>query len=136
MGASMTAVDLGTARAKAVGALDTFRPRLGFRTCGWRPPLGVGAHRRAVELDKSARTSTSDAEATRHRLASEIAQVEGAIQLVASGEASRVSLSGLKFGEQLSRRFGAEAQAAGVHLEPLPWPDDAGCDLLVRRIDE
>lgn len=89
-----------------------------------------------MELDKSAPTSTSDAEATRQRLASEIAQVEGAIQLVASGEASRVSLSGLKFGEQLSRRFGAEAQAMGVRLDPLPWPDDAGCDLLVRRIDE
>jgi hypothetical protein len=55
---------------------------------------------------------------------------------VASGSASRVTLTGLKFGEQMARRFRAEAHLKGVALEPLPWPEDAGCDLIVRRIDE
>ena len=69
-------------------------------------------------------------------MTSEVAEVESAIALVASGQASRVTLTGLKFGEQLARRFRAEARSRGLRLEPLPWPEDAGCDLTVRRIDE
>jgi hypothetical protein len=42
----------------------------------------------------------------------------------------------MRFGEQVARRFHAEAAAKGVRLEPIPWPEDAGCDLIVRRIDE
>jgi hypothetical protein len=78
----------------------------------------------------------SDPEETRRRLTSEVAEVEGAIELVASGSASRITLTGLRFGEQVARRFRAEAQSKGIRLEPLPWPEDAGCDLIVRRIDE
>jgi hypothetical protein len=81
-------------------------------------------------------TTTPDLEETRRRLTSEVAEVEGAIALVASGAASRITLSGLKFGEQVARRFRAEAGAKGIRVEPLPWPEDAGCDLIVRRIDE
>jgi hypothetical protein len=80
--------------------------------------------------------ATSDPEDTRRRLSSEIAEVEGAIALVASGSASRITLSGLRFGEEVARRFRAEAAAKGLRLEPIPWPEDAGCDLIVRRIDE
>jgi len=76
------------------------------------------------------------AEETQRRLTSEVAEVEGAIALVASGSASRVTLAGLRFGEQVARRFSAEALASGIVLEPIPWPEDAGCDLIVRRIDE
>jgi hypothetical protein len=36
----------------------------------------------------------------------------------------------------LTARFRPDAEAAGVLLEPIFWPDDAGCDLIVRRIDE
>ena len=75
-------------------------------------------------------------EETRRRLSSEIAEVEGAIALVASGSASRITLTGLRFGEEVARRFRAEAAAKGLRLEPIPWPEDAGCDLIVRRIDE
>jgi hypothetical protein len=89
-----------------------------------------------MERDATRPTSTPDPDETRSRLASEVAEVESAIALVASGAASRITLSGLKFGEQLSRRFHAEAQASGIKLEPLIWPEDAGCDLVVRRIDE
>ncbi len=77
-----------------------------------------------------------DSEETRRRLASEVAEVESALALVASGQASSVTLTGLRFGEQLARRFRAEAHSSGLRLEPLPWPEDAGCDLTVRRIDE
>ena len=69
-------------------------------------------------------------------MTSEVAEVESAIALVALGQASRVTLTGLKFGEQLARRFGQEAQDKGLLLEPILWPEDAGCDLTVRRIDE
>ncbi|HEY1168018.1 MAG TPA: hypothetical protein VGE81_03405 [Candidatus Limnocylindrales bacterium] len=81
-------------------------------------------------------TAGGDPEETRRRLASEVTEVESAIALVASGAASRVTLSGLRFGEQLARRFGAEARARGVRLEPILWPEDVGCDLIVRKIDE
>jgi hypothetical protein len=76
------------------------------------------------------------ADETRRRLTSEVAEVESAIQMVASGPASRVTLTGLKFGEQLAHRFQAEARSRGLLIEPIPWPEDAGCDLIVRRIDE
>jgi hypothetical protein len=77
-----------------------------------------------------------DSEETRRRLTSEVAEVEGAMTLVASGAASRITLTGLKFGEQVAHRFRAEAQSMGLRLEPILWPEDAGCDLIVRRIDE
>jgi hypothetical protein len=73
---------------------------------------------------------------TQRRLASEITEVESAIALVASGSASTVTLSGLRFGEQVTQRFLAEAAARGVVLDPILWPEDDGCDLTVRRIDE
>jgi hypothetical protein len=62
--------------------------------------------------------------------------VESAIALIASGAASRVTLTGLRFGEELARRFRSTAASNGLRLEPIIWPEDAGCDLIVRRIDE
>jgi hypothetical protein len=29
-----------------------------------------------------------------------------------------------------------DAQSKGVRLDPILFPEDAGCDLIVRRIDE
>ena len=89
-----------------------------------------------MERDEAHAGEIPDPDETRRRLTSEVAEVEGAIELVASGAASRITLSGLRFGEQVARRFRAEAGAKGVHLEPILWPEDAGCDLIVRRIDE
>ena len=89
-----------------------------------------------MEREHVAPVATPDPEETRRRLTSEVAEVEGAMAIVASGAASRVTLTGLKFGEQLARRFRVEAQSKGLHLEPIIWPEDSGCDLIVRRTDE
>jgi hypothetical protein len=89
-----------------------------------------------MELDEPRTTASPDPEETRRRLTSEVGEVESAIALVASGSASRITLTGLRFGEALADRFGVDAQLKGVLLETLPWPDDTGCDLTVRRIDD
>lgn len=81
-------------------------------------------------------TQADSPDETRGRLISEVVEVEAAIALVASGSASSVTVSGLRFGEQVARRFRAEAAAKGISLEPILWPEDAGCDLVVRRVDE
>jgi hypothetical protein len=78
----------------------------------------------------------ADLQETKRRLASEVTEVESAMALVASGSASRITLTGLKFGEQVAARFRPEATARGMVLEPILWPEDVGCDLIVRRIDE
>jgi hypothetical protein len=78
---------------------------------------------------------TPDHEETRRRLTSEVTEVESAIALVASGTASRVTLTGLRFGEAVASRFRVDAQSKGVRIEPIPWPDDVGCDLIVQKID-
>jgi hypothetical protein len=88
-----------------------------------------------MELDPPHTTPTPDQEETRRRLTSEVGEVESAIELVASGSASRITLTGLRFGEAVGDRFREEAGAKGVQIDALPWPDDAGCDLIVRRID-
>ena len=87
-------------------------------------------------MESELRTPGPDPEETRRRLAAEMQEVRGALALVASGAASRVTLAGLRFGDELTARFSQEAAAAGIRIEPLFWPDDAGCDLIVRRIDE
>jgi hypothetical protein len=87
-------------------------------------------------MEDEFRSPQPDPDETRRRLAAEIQEVRGALALVASGGASRVTLTGLRFGDELTARFRPDAEAAGVLLEPIFWPDDAGCDLIVRRIDE
>ncbi|MGA3030357.1 MAG: hypothetical protein ABSE58_06440 [Candidatus Limnocylindrales bacterium] len=89
-----------------------------------------------MESDEATRAGTTDSEETRRRLASEVAEIESAMALVDSGSASRITLTGLRFGEELARRFRADATSKGLLLEPILWPEDAGCDLIVRRIDE
>ena len=100
------------------------------------PPLGVTPDPEAMENDENPPAATANPAETKRRLTSEISEVEGAIAMVASGSASRVTLTGMKFGEQLARRFLEEARSKGLLLEPIIWPEDAGCDLIVRRIDE
>jgi hypothetical protein len=87
-------------------------------------------------MEDEFRSPQPDPDETRRRLAAEIQEVRGALALVASGGASRVTLTGLRFGDELTARFRPEAEAVRVLLEPIFWPDDAGCDLIVRRIDE
>ena len=89
-----------------------------------------------MERNSAPVPATPDPEETRRRLTSEVAEVESAIALVASGSATRITLAGLKFGEEVARRFRADARSKGVRLDPLPFPEDAGCDLIVRKIDD
>jgi hypothetical protein len=89
-----------------------------------------------MDREPARQPTIPDPDETRRRLASEVAEVESAMVMVASGPASRITLSGLKFGEQIAHRFEAEARSKGLRLEPILWPEDAGCDLIVRRIDE
>jgi hypothetical protein len=65
-----------------------------------------------------------------------MSDLEAAIELVASGVADRVTLSGLRFGEQLRIRFTSAAAEAGLLLEPIRWLTDEGFDILVRRAED
>jgi hypothetical protein len=72
---------------------------------------------------------------TAERLARELQDIEAAIELVRTGAASSVTLSGLRFTEAVLAQLGAQVQREGIALDPLYWPEDAGCDVTVRRID-
>jgi hypothetical protein len=72
---------------------------------------------------------------TEQELEREVAEVENAMALVRSGGASVVSVANLRFGEQVLAQIRAAGGDWGVRLEALPWPEDAGCDLEVRRVD-
>ncbi len=65
----------------------------------------------------------------------EVAEVETAIALVRAGLAAGVSIANLRFGEEVLARIRADGGDWGIRLEPLPWPEDAGCDLEVRRVN-
>lgn len=65
----------------------------------------------------------------------EYVEVEAAIAMVREGNASVVSVTGLRFGEAVVRRLRAAHADRGVVLEPQWWPDDEGCDIVVRRSD-
>jgi len=89
-----------------------------------------------MDRHETGRSTAANDHETRERLASEMADVESAMAMVASGTATRMTLTGLRFGEEVARHFGAEAASRGLLLEPIVWPEDAGCDLVVRRVDE
>jgi hypothetical protein len=64
----------------------------------------------------------------------ELTMIRDAIAMVASGGAPRVTLAGLRFGEQLLSRAQRLAAAAGVRVVPLYSTDEAGADLMVERL--
>jgi hypothetical protein len=65
----------------------------------------------------------------------EIAEVEAAIALVRAGASVEVTVANLSFGEEVLQQLRMRGVDRGVRLEPIPWPEDSGCDILVRRID-
>jgi len=70
------------------------------------------------------------------RLASEAADVAASIELVSSGVADRVTLTGMRFGRQLVLRHAARAARRGVSVETSLWTeDDEACDVEVGRLD-
>jgi hypothetical protein len=73
---------------------------------------------------------------TVRQLDRELDLVEGAIRMVASGEATTVRLGGLQFGEQLLEQAGSQARAAGVRVSALWTSTDEGpVGLLVEAGD-
>lgn len=81
----------------------------------------------------TARPTSPDADATRRALESELGQVASAIAMVASGAATRVTVAGLRFGDQVVAASRDLAARQGVVLEALWHADDAGADVTVRR---
>ena len=77
-----------------------------------------------------------DRDETERRLEREIEEVSAGIALIASGGATRVAVSGLRFCEELIERLRGEAERNGVTLRAEPWPEDRGCDVVIRRIDD
>ena len=68
-------------------------------------------------------------------LARELAEVEVAVALVRSGGAHEVTVANLTYGEEVLVQIRLRGMDQGVRLEPIPWPEDTGTDILVRRID-
>jgi hypothetical protein len=73
---------------------------------------------------------------TTAQLAGELADVEASIALVASGVASSITLTGLRFGRQLVDRLGPSAARDGVELEASFWPEESACDVHIRKAGE
>ncbi len=86
-------------------------------------------------MSRATGADASERQTTAQRLSSEIREVRAAIALVRSGAATTVSLAGLRFAEPVVRELTAEAERDGIALEPIYWPEDAGCDVTVRRLD-
>ena len=76
-------------------------------------------------------------EATRDAVMKALAREEeligSAIRLVASGGAPRLSLGGLRFGEQLLRAAEDLATTVGVSVEPVWTTDEVGIGIRIRR---
>jgi hypothetical protein len=78
------------------------------------------------------RTTTLDP--ATERLASEVADVRASIALVHSGVATSVTLTGLRFGQQLAQSLRNAAASQGVTLEASFWPEEESGDLRVGII--
>ena len=64
----------------------------------------------------------------------EIELVKGAVRMVATGSASRLTVAGLWFGAAVVDVLDAWARLAGVALEPLWGLGDSPCDIRVTRV--
>jgi hypothetical protein len=84
-------------------------------------------------MDKSLDVPAANRELIERELDRELAEVEAAIALVRSGAATEVSVINLRFGEEVLRQVRGRAADQGVSLDPMQYPEDSGCDLLVRR---
>ena len=69
---------------------------------------------------------------TRRSIERELDLVAGAIRMVAGRGAPAITLVGLDFGPAVLDGSAKAAKAAGVVLEPLWHPDEAGCDIRVH----
>lgn len=86
-------------------------------------------------MDESHDTPASNGVLVERELDRELAEVEAAIALVRSGAAAEVSVNNLRFSEEVLKQIRLRGADRGVALDPLPYPEDSGCDLRVRRRD-
>jgi hypothetical protein len=65
----------------------------------------------------------------------ELALVQDAIDLVASGRSRRVVVAGLRLGDAILEQARAVARDAGVLVVPLWTTDESGTDIAVERVE-
>lgn len=68
----------------------------------------------------------------RRAIERELDLVNGAIELVASGGSRRVTVAGLRFGEQLLSEVEPRARASHVIVRSLWSPNGPSCDIAVE----
>ena len=68
----------------------------------------------------------------RRAIERELDLVNGAIELVASGGSRRVTVAGLRFGEQLLSEVEPRARASHVIVRSLWSPNGPNCDIAVE----
>jgi len=82
------------------------------------------------------KTSTAPRDAVARRTVDrELAIVYGAIELVAAGESSRVTCSGLRFGSQILAGAQAAGGDCGVRVRALWSLDESVSALAIERAD-
>lgn len=86
-------------------------------------------------MDRSPDVHGANGSLIERELDRELAEVEAAIALVRSGAAAEVSVTNLRFGEEVLEQVRRRGADRGVELEPIPWAEDSGCDIRVRRTD-
>lgn len=70
--------------------------------------------------------------ATEGQIARELDMIRGAIAMVASQAARRVTVAGIRFGEEILPEARRLAGTAGLEVRPLWHIDDTGCDIAVE----
>jgi hypothetical protein len=74
--------------------------------------------------------------AVKRQLDRELRLVSDAIAMVASGHSPRVTVGGLRLGDELLEPARRLAGQAGVRIVPHWMADEAGVDITVERIEE
>lgn len=70
--------------------------------------------------------------AARDTLEHERCLIQAAIALLASGDAARVTMTGMRFGERILPTAEISARKKGVVIRPLWRPGGTRCDLAVE----
>jgi hypothetical protein len=83
-------------------------------------------------MDPTERQTEARIEGT---LRSESDLIRDAVKLVASGGSARVTVAGLRFGDQLLEQAREMAEGRGVRVVPSWSADEVGVDLVVERVD-
>jgi hypothetical protein len=69
---------------------------------------------------------------TEGQIARELEMVRSAIAMVVAHAAPRVTVAGIRFGEEILPEARPYARAQGVEVRPLWHIDDTGCDIVVE----